>query len=67
MSVQVGTRCAVVETATGLVVNIIIALPSDPAPNGCHLVEVMNGQPCDMGWLFEDGGFTDPNGGSDGD
>ena len=51
------TRCAVVDLATNLVANIIVASPSDLAPDGCQLVELMNGMDCDIGWTW-DGAFT---------
>lgn len=53
------TRCAVV--CDGVVRNIIMAVPSDPAETGCMLVEIMNGVMADIGWLYADGVFTDPN------
>lgn len=54
------TRCAVCQLSDGLVVNIIIAVPSDPAPIGCQLVEIMNGQPCDIGWYWTGTEFIPP-------
>lgn len=45
MTDQVEARCAVVDE-TGLVVNVIICLPSDLPPDGCTLIEVMNDQRC---------------------
>jgi hypothetical protein len=45
---------------TGEVVNLIIASPSDLAPEGCQLIEVMNGQPCDIGWYWDGVDFTPP-------
>lgn len=53
MADQVPTNCAVCQTQDGLVVNIIIALPSDPPQDGCFLVEVMSGQFCDIGWYWD--------------
>lgn len=38
------TTCAVVRLSDGLVMNTIVASPSDPAPVGCELVEIMTGQ-----------------------
>lgn len=57
---MVPTRCAVCQLSDGLVVNMIIALPSDPAPEGCQLVEVINDQPCDMGWFWTGSEFVLP-------
>lgn len=54
------TRCAVCQLSDGLVVNIIIAVPSDPAPEGCQLVEIMNDQPCDIGWYWTGTEFIPP-------
>lgn len=54
------TRCAVCQLSDGLVVNIIIAVPSDPAPIGCQLVEIMNDQPCDIGWYWTGAEFIPP-------
>ena len=58
MSDFVETRCAVCQLYDGLVVNIIIAVPSDPAQDGCQLVEVMNGQACDIGWIWNGTDFA---------
>lgn len=55
------TRCAVCQLTDGLVVNIIVAVPSDPAQGGCQLVEIMNGQPCDIGWTWDGTEFVNPN------
>lgn len=61
MADYIEARCAVVQLSDGLVANIIVALPSDPAQDGCQLVEVMNGQPCDIGWTWDGAQFVDPN------
>lgn len=57
---MVPTRCAVCDLTTDEVVNIIIALPSDIAPDDCQLIEVMNGQLCDIGWFWAGVEFTPP-------
>lgn len=54
------TRCAVCQLSDGLVVNIIIAVPSEPAQDGCQLIEVMNEQFCDIGWYWTGTEFTPP-------
>lgn len=54
------TTCAVCRLSDGLVVNIIVADPSDPAPAGCQLAEVMAGQMCGLGWFHVDGTFRGP-------
>jgi hypothetical protein len=61
VTTYVETRCAVCQLSDGLVVNIIMAVPSDPAQDGCQLVEVMNDQPCDIGWYWDGATFVDPN------
>lgn len=54
------TRCAVCQLTDGLVVNIIMADPSDPPQEGCQLIEIMNGQPCDIGWYWDGTEFINP-------
>ena len=54
------TRCAVCQLSDGLVINIIIAVPSDVPPEACQLVEVMNGQMCDIGWYWTGTEFVPP-------
>ena len=53
-------RCAVIN-ATGDVVNIIMAEPTDLAPQGCVLVGVDDGVFCDIGWSWDGSNFVDPN------
>lgn len=48
--------CAVVRIADGVVVNRIVAEPTDPAPDGCMLVDVSD-VPCDIGWTYFRGEF----------
>lgn len=55
---------AVVDQATLIVINIIVANPDiDPAPDGCLLIGLSEGTPCDIGWIYNpaDGTFTNPN------
>ncbi len=54
------TRCAVVQLLDGLVVNIIIAMPSDEPQIGCELIEVASGEPCNIGWYWNGSMFVDP-------
>lgn len=54
------TTCAVVRLSDGLVINAIVAAPSDPAPDGCQLIEIMTGQMCDIGWYYANGVFNGP-------
>lgn len=58
---HIETRCAVCQLSDGLVINMIVAAPSDLPPDGTQLVEVMNEQPCDIGWYWDGVQFTDPN------
>ena len=60
MSDFVETTCAVVRLSDGFVINMIIAAPSDPAPDGCQLVEVMARQVCDIGWYWANNQFNGP-------
>ena len=54
------TTCAVVRLSDGLIINTIVAAPSDPAPDGCKLVEIMTGQMCDIGWYYANDTFNGP-------
>ena len=54
------TTCAVCRLSDGLVMNTIVASPSDPAPDGCQLVEIMTGQACDIGWYYANDTFNGP-------
>lgn len=60
MAENIETTCAVVRLSDGLIINAIVASPSDVAPDGCKLVEIMNGQLCDIGWYYIDGEFRGP-------
>lgn len=57
---MVETNCAVCQLVDGLVINIIVATPSDPAPDGCQLVEVMNGMHCEIGYYWDGTQFNPP-------
>ncbi len=52
--------CAVVRIIDGVVVNRIMAEASDPAPDGCMLVDVGTTTPCGIGWTYADGVFSPP-------
>ena len=56
-------QCAVVQDSDNVVVNIIVADPTDPAPIGCFLVGLADGQYCGIGWIYDPGTgtFIDPN------
>jgi hypothetical protein len=60
MDDQVSTNCAVCQLFDGLVINIIVALPSDPAQDGCQLIEIMAGQECGIGWYWDGQTFFPP-------
>ena len=61
MAGSIETTCAVCRLSDGLVMNTIIALPSDPAPDGCQLVEIMTGQACNIGWVWDSNTFVEPS------
>jgi hypothetical protein len=57
-------RCALVNSTTNIVENIIIADPAvDPAPGGYIIVGIPSDSPVAVGWIYNpaDGTFTDPN------
>jgi hypothetical protein len=45
-------RCAVVQNSDNLVVNIIIADPSDPPQDGCFLIDIDSKPYVDIGWFY---------------
>jgi hypothetical protein len=54
-------RCAVVNETDGVVVNIIVAEPSDLAPLNCVLIGIPDDVFCDIGWKWDGVVFVDPN------
>lgn len=54
------TRCAVCQLSDGLVINTIVALPTDLPPLDCELVEIQPGQECDIGWYYDGTAFVPP-------
>ena len=58
---MIETTCAVCRLSDGLVINIIMASPYDPPPDGCQLVEIMAGQACDIGWYYANDTFNGPH------
>lgn len=60
MADEIVTRCAVCQLSDGQVINTIVALPSDPPQDGCQLVEIMNGQQCNIGWTWDGSQFIPP-------
>lgn len=59
-------RCAVVQNLTNVVVNLIIADPTDQPPEDCYLVGVPDGVFVDIGWLYDPstGEFSPPQSGA---
>ena len=57
----VNDKSAVVRTEDNVVVNIIVAPPTEPAQEGCYLVDVSDGKPCDIGWVWNGTSFYDPD------
>ncbi len=54
--------CAVCNIDTGLVVNVIIASPSDNCPVvGCRLVEIQDGVLCAIGDIWDGNSFINKN------
>lgn len=56
-------RCALVNSGTNIVENVIIADPSaDPAPNGYVLVGLPDDSPVCIGWVYNPstGQFSEP-------
>lgn len=56
------TTCAVVDE-NNIVVNVIIAEPTDPAPIGCQLIVSPDsyGDYADIGDIWQDNRFIHPN------
>jgi len=56
------TICAVVDS-TNLVINVIVAEPTDPAPDGCQLIICpdIEGNYPSIGWSWNGTIFIDPN------
>ena len=56
--------CAVCQLTDGLVINIIVADPSDPTPDpACQLIATpdQNGHDAQIGWYWNGTDFIDPN------
>lgn len=54
-------NCAVVRLSDGLVINKIVAEPTDLAPNGCELIPYDDICPlCDFGWTWDGTEFIAP-------
>lgn len=57
---MVATTCAVCRLDDGLVINLIVASPSDPAQEGCQLIEVTSDMDCEIGWTWNGSIFVPP-------
>ena len=54
-------RCALVESSSGLVTNLIIADPAvDPAPDGSLIIGLPDDSPVAIGWIWDGETFYDP-------
>lgn len=60
MAQDVEARCAVVQLLDGLVINIIVAMPSNEPQISCELIEIASGEPCNIGWYWTGSAFIDP-------
>lgn len=55
-------RCALIDTSSNIVVNLIMADPSvDSAPEGFSLHALPDDSPVSIGWLWDGVTFTDPS------
>ena len=52
--------CAVVQLVDSVVVNTIVAEPTDLAPDGCQLVEIGADTLYDIGWTWDGTSFVAP-------
>ena len=53
------TICAVVRASDNVAINKIVADPTDPAPDGCFLIDVTN-MWMDIGWIWNGSVFVEP-------
>lgn len=55
-------NAAVVQNDTNIVINKIVAEAGvDPAPDGTYLVNIPDDVMCDIGWLWDNTTFVNPN------
>lgn len=52
--------CAVCQLSDDLVINIIVASPSDLASDGCQLIEITEDQLCSIGSYWNGSTFDPP-------
>lgn len=55
------SNCAVVRLSDNVVINKIVAEPTDLAPDGTQLILIADGVMCDIGWIWNGTDFVDPN------
>lgn len=55
------STCAVVQLSDNVVINKIVAEPTDLAPDGTQLIPIPEGVMCDMGWTWNGSEFVNPN------
>lgn len=55
------TVCAVVRNIDNVVINRIVAEPSDLAPDNTYLILVPHETLCDVGWVWNGTEFINPN------
>jgi hypothetical protein len=52
--------CAYIDKASGVVLNLIIASPTDPVPEDIILIEVPEGTSVSLGWVWNGSIFINP-------
>lgn len=55
------SNCAVVNVTDNVVVNKIVAEPTDLAPLNTYLVLILSDMECDIGWVWNGTEFVNPN------
>jgi hypothetical protein len=55
-------RCAVIDVLSNVVLNVIVADPADPAPDGSFLIGMADDVACGIGYIYDPatGTFTSP-------
>ena len=54
------SNCAVIQISDNIVVNKIVAEPTDPTSEGTYLIQY-DDMPCDIGWIWDGTQFINPN------
>jgi hypothetical protein len=52
--------CAYIDKASGVVLNLIIASPTDPVPKDIILIEVPENMSVSLGWIWDGFIFINP-------